>query len=66
MSSLYSLLDVFQNGRASVHHRLEGVLAARRHTLVRVQQNGEPPVGLVHLLPAEGQSSVSDSYVLAA
>ncbi len=45
------LFNVFQQRGAGVHHGLEGVFAAGGDTFVRVQQDRQLPVRLVHLLP---------------
>jgi len=45
------LLDILEEGRASVNHCFKGILTAWGHTLVRVQQYSQLPVCLVDFLP---------------
>lgn len=48
---LCSLLDVFEKRGPGVHHRFEGIFAAGSHTLIRVEQHGQLPIGFVHFIP---------------
>lgn len=54
------LLDVLQQRRASVHHGLEGVFAAGGNALIRMQQHGQLPVRLVHLLPGNEETGTNE------
>lgn len=47
------LFNVLQQGGAGVHHGLEGILAAGGDAFVRVEQDRQLPVRLVHLLPGD-------------
>lgn len=45
------LLDILEEGCASINHCFKGILAAWGHTLVWVQQYGQLPVCLVDFFP---------------
>lgn len=54
------LFNVLQQGGAGVHHGLEGVLAAGGDAFVRVEQDRQLPVRLVHLLPGDTRHADRD------